>query len=75
MKPMFSFKNKIRRGIFTLNTADDWIHSDGNMAITGGTFKISSGVDGAHADKYLILGKENADNNLIYLKITKSYEG
>ena len=75
MKPMFSFKYKIRWGTFTLNTADDWIHSDGNMVITGGTFEISYGVDGIHTDQYLILGKENADNNLIYLKITKSHEG
>ena len=44
-------------------------------SITGGTFEISSGDDGVHADQYLILGKEKADNSLINLKITKSNEG
>ena len=65
----------ISGGTFTLNTADDSIHSDGNITITGGTFEISSGDDGVHADQYLILGKENSENSLINLKITKSYEG
>ena len=41
-----------------MKTADDWIHSDGNMTITGGTIEISSGVDGVHADQYLILEKK-----------------
>ena len=65
----------ITGGTFVLNTADDSIHSDGNISITGGTFEISSGDDAVHADQYLILGKENADNSLINLKVTKSYEG
>ena len=65
----------ITGGTFILNTADDSIHSDGNISITGGTFEISSGDDGVHADQYLILGKENADNSLINLKVTESYEG
>ena len=41
---------------FNLNTADDSLHSDGNLTITGGTFIISSGDDAVHADQYLILG-------------------
>ena len=65
----------ITGGTFVLNTADDSIHSDGNINITWGTFEISSGDDGVHADQYLILGKENVDNSLIDLKVTKSYEG
>ena len=47
----------ISGGTFNLDTADDSVHSDGNITITGGTFQISSGDDGVHADQYLILGK------------------
>ena len=65
----------INGGNFILDTADDAIHSDFNLTINGGTFDISSGDDGIHADKYLILGKEGGSNNLINLKIKKSYEG
>jgi len=43
-----------------LNTADDSIHSDYNLTITGGTFDIKSGDDAVHADQYLILGKQNS---------------
>ena len=65
----------ITGGIFNLNTADDSIHSDGNLTITAGTFIISSGDDAVHADQYLILGKNGDNNNLIKLNVTKSYEG
>ena len=44
----------ITGGTFNLNTADDSVHSDGNITITGGTFQISSGDDGVHADQYFI---------------------
>lgn len=65
----------ISGGTFTLNTRDDAIHSDYNITIIGGNFEISTGDDGVHAEKYLVLGEMNADNSLIDLKITKSYEG
>ena len=65
----------INGGTFVFNTRDDAIHSDYNVTITGGKFEISTGDDGVHAEKYLILGEMNADNSLIDLKITKSYEG
>jgi hypothetical protein len=58
-----------------LNTADDSIHSDGNVTITGGTFTINSGDDGIHADQYLNLGTKDASNNLINVNIEKSNEG
>jgi len=58
-----------------LNTADDSIHSDYNLTITGGTFDIKSGDDAVHADQYLILGKQNSDNSLINLKVQQSLEG
>ena len=65
----------ITGGNFILDTADDSIHSDGNITITGGTFTINSGDDGVHSDQILILGEKDADNNLIKLNISKSYEG
>jgi len=65
----------ISGGTFVFNTRDDAIHSDYNVTITGGNFQISTGDDGVHAEKYLLLGEKNADNSLIDLKITKSYEG
>ena len=65
----------ITGGTFVLDTADDSIHSDGNVTITGGTFTINSGDDGIHADQYLNLGTNGANNNLINVKIEKSNEG
>ena len=65
----------ISGGTFNLNTADDSVHSDGNITITGGTFQISSGDDGIHADQYLILGKNGDSNSNLKINITKSYEG
>ena len=66
---------EITGGKFILNTRDDAIHSDYNITIKGGTFDISTGDDGVHAEKFLILGELNADDSLIDLKITQSYEG
>ena len=65
----------ITGGTFNLNTADDSIHSDGNITITGGTFQISTQDDGVHADQYLILGKNGDSNSNVKINITKSLEG
>ena len=65
----------ISGGTFKLDTADDSVHSDGNITITGGTFVISSGDDGIHADQNLILGKSGDSNSNLKINITKSYEG
>ena len=65
----------IEGGNFILDTADDSIHSDGNITIIGGKFTISSGDDAVHADQNLILGKKDGDNNMITMNIVKSYEG
>ena len=65
----------ISGGTFYLNTADDALHSDGNITITKGEFYISTLDDGVHADQYLILGKYGEDNSNIKLSITKSNEG
>jgi len=65
----------INGGTFVLDTADDSIHSDGNVTITKGTFTINSGDDGIHADQYLNLGTNGGNNDLINVNIQKSYEG
>ncbi len=55
-------------GEFTLNTADDAIHSNGTLTVNGGTFAISSGDDGIHADTAIAVN----DGDIV---ISKSYEG
>jgi len=55
-------------GTFTINSADDGIHSNQNITVTGGTFQIATGDDGFHADEKLSIG-----NGVI--NITESYEG
>ncbi|HEY9044953.1 MAG TPA: carbohydrate-binding domain-containing protein [Ohtaekwangia sp.] len=55
-------------GTFSISSADDAVHSNGNVSINDGTFTITSGDDGMHADTSLgINGGE--------ITITKSYEG
>ncbi|MDX1414419.1 MAG: carbohydrate-binding domain-containing protein, partial [Candidatus Promineifilaceae bacterium] len=55
-------------GSFTINSADDAIHSNDNITINGGTFAITTGDDGLHADATLEL-------NGGLLDISDSYEG
>lgn len=40
-------------GSFTIDSADDSVHSNGDIGISGGGFTISSGDDGVHADTNL----------------------
>ena len=66
----------ITGGTFTLNTADDAIHSDAYIEITGGKFTIQTGDDGAHADTSLILGTSGgAVARDPDMTINNSYEG
>ena len=65
----------ITGGSFTLNTADDAIHSDAYATITGGVFNIKTGDDGVHADTTLTLGAENGGEKDVVLTVTNSYEG
>ena len=58
----------IDKGVFTLNTSDDAIHSDETITINGGDFYIASGDDGIHSDYTLVFNGGN-------FEITKSYEG
>lgn len=55
-------------GTFTINAADDALHSNGSLTINDGTFTLASGDDGLHADSTLDI---NAGN----IQITESYEG
>lgn len=55
-------------GVYTLNCADDAIHSNETITINGGDFEISSGDDGIHADYDLEINDGN-------INIAKSYEG
>lgn len=59
---------KIDGGTFTIDSADDAIHSNNTVAIVGGMFSIRTGDDGIHADAKLTIGGGTID-------ITKSYEG
>ena len=40
----------INGGTFTVDSADDCIHSGGDLTVTGGTFTLSSGDDAVHSD-------------------------
>jgi len=58
----------IESGDFTINSADDAIHSASLITINDGTIAISSGDDGIHTDNTVnVNGGE--------ITITKSYEG
>lgn len=58
----------IENGTFTINSADDAIHSNVSVTVNGGTFEIASGDDAVHAEDSLTItdGKINISN---------SYEG
>lgn len=40
----------VQGGTFTINAADDAVHSNGSVTISGGTLEICSGDDGVHGD-------------------------
>lgn len=55
-------------GTFTIDAADDALHSNGSLTINAGVFSLASGDDGAHADAALEVNGGD-------LQITESYEG
>lgn len=55
-------------GTYTINAADDAIHSNANLTVTGGNFTIATGDDGFHADETLTIAEGTVN-------ITESYEG
>lgn len=58
----------INGGVFTINSADDSVHSNADVTINGGTFEIASGDDAFHADEALTITAGT-------INITESYEG
>ena len=55
-------------GTFSIDSADDAIHSNGSIVINDGTFVLSTGDDGIHADATLEVNGGD-------IRITGSYEG
>lgn len=55
-------------GVYTLNSYDDAIHSNGSVLISGGTYTIMTADDGIHADENTTI----TDGNI---NISESYEG
>jgi len=58
----------ISNGTFTINAADDTLHSNGSMIIHNGTFALSSADDALHADTAISINNGT-------INITDSYEG
>ncbi|MDO3409848.1 carbohydrate-binding domain-containing protein [Saccharibacillus sp. CPCC 101409] len=57
----------VNKGTFTIDAADDAVHSNGNVNIVGGTFNIATGDDAFHADAVL----EISSGKIV---VTDSYE-
>lgn len=58
----------IDEGKFTINAADDALHSNGEVTINNGEFNIATGDDGIHGDTVVVINSGN-------INITKCYEG
>ncbi len=58
----------IEDGTVNANSADDTVHSNGDVEINGGKLTLSSGDDGIHADDSLIINGGE-------ITVKKSYEG
>lgn len=64
-------------GVFTLDTADDGVHTDGNADILSGTFTVATGDDGFHANQTLTIGTQEqaTDSAAPVIQINDCYEG
>lgn len=58
----------ITNGSFTIDSADDAVHSNTSITVNGGSFAIATGDDAFHADETLTV-------NVGTINITESYEG
>lgn len=58
----------LQGGSYSLDTADDGLHSNGDVTISGGNFTIASGDDGIHGDQAVTVSDGT-------IQITQSYEG
>jgi hypothetical protein len=59
---------KINNGTFSINTADDAVHSNSVVVINGGEFLLSTADDGIHAETSLTVNNGT-------ITISKAYEG
>lgn len=59
---------QISGGTFSVDSADDCLHSNASMIINGGVFQLASGDDGIHAEDTLTVTGGQID-------ISESYEG
>ena len=55
-------------GTYSIDSADDTVHSNKNVTVSGGTLALASGDDGIHADETLLITDGTID-------ISESYEG
>lgn len=62
-------------GVYSINSADDALHSNGNLTILGGEYTLASTDDGIHADFRTTLGEAGGDDSAITVDITTCYEG
>lgn len=58
----------IEGGVFTIDAADDAVHSNSSVTLRGGNFEIASGDDGVHAEDALTVTAGT-------IHIAHSYEG
>ena len=58
----------ISGGTYTIDSADDGLHSNGSLTVTGGSFTIATGDDGLHAEENLTITAGT-------ITVTESYEG
>ncbi len=58
----------IQGGSFVIDSAEDALHSNGDLTISDGTFSIGAGDDGIHADNAVTISGGDID-------IQQSYEG
>ena len=58
----------VNDGTITIDSADDSVHTDGNLTLSGGTLTLTAGDDGLHADNDLQINGST-------VAITESYEG
>lgn len=59
---------EINGGVYTIDSQDDCLHSNGDLTITDGQFALESGDDGIHADNALLISGGD-------IVISQSYEG
>jgi len=65
----------ITGGTFTIDTADDALHSNYNLTVTGGQYNIATGDDGLHADFVLTIGTQGGSDDDLLIDVSTSYEG